>query len=83
MLSLALRGWMMSKLLSLKVAKLSLPPCPTEGWAEDISWHYADETVSLRTRASLCVDDFFFFLVVFIILTFSCSRSFFLSFFLL
>lgn len=54
---------MMSKLLSLKVAKHPppIPPRQEEEWAQAISWHCADETIPLRSRPSFSAVDFTFY----------------------
>lgn len=63
MLSHALEGWMMSKLLSLKAAKLSLF-VSSAGLAADISWHYADAIIPLRSQATLLRPYEFFFVSI-------------------
>lgn len=73
MLSHVLEGWMMSKLLSLKVAKLLLP-VPAAGWAEEISRHYVDGTIPLRSQATSrsCVTFYFFLIIIIFSLTCLC-----------
>lgn len=71
-LSHVLGGWMMSKLLSLKAAKLFLF-VPAAGQAEDIVWHWADRTIPLKSQATLQVAPWKFYDTdIFLLICFIC-----------